>query len=276
MSVDTDRGGNSRCRVFGILNRIVIIGLTGIILTSCMGSPNRAPVHDRFTQSAKKPSYHIVSKGETLFSIAWRYGVDYKQLAKQNGISSSYIIYPGQKIYLYKTVAKSPAASVKKSPQKAVDPAPVRPPVTPSSRSKTTTASKNPPPAKSTPSAELQWRWPAQGKVIATFSSQNTLNKGIDIEGRLGEPVLAAASGVVVYAGNGIRGYGNLLIIKHNETYLSAYAHNSKLLVKEQTVVKVGEKIAEIGQSGADKPKLHFEIRRAGKPIDPRNYLPRR
>ena len=111
---------------------------------------------------------------------------------------------------------------------------------------------------------------------MARFSSLKSLNKGIDIKGGLGEPVLAAAPGVAVYAGSGIRGYGNLLIIKHSERFLSAYAHNSRLLVKEDEVIKAGQKIAEIGNSGTDQSKLHFEIRRDGKPIDPLRYLPKR
>ena len=207
---------------------------------------------------------------------AWRYGVDYKVLAKRNGIPSGYIIHPGQKIYLYKSVAADATSGVKKTSQSVAPGASKSGPASIGARSRTATSASPPKPAASIPPDELRWRWPAQGKVIATFSSQNTLNKGIDIEGRLGEPVVAAAPGMVVYAGDGIRGYGNLLIIKHNETYLSAYGHNSKVLVKEQQVVKDGEKIAEIGRSGTDKTKLHFEIRREGKPIDPGRYLPPR
>ncbi|MEC8428765.1 MAG: peptidoglycan DD-metalloendopeptidase family protein, partial [Pseudomonadota bacterium] len=122
----------------------------------------------------------------------------------------------------------------------------------------------------------VKWRWPAKGKVIATFSSRNPLNKGVDIAGKLGESVVAAGSGVVVYAGSGVRGYGKLMIIKHSETFLSAYAHNRKLLVKEGQSVKAGQKIAEMGSSGTDRNKLHFEIRKEGKPVNPMGYLPKR
>jgi lipoprotein NlpD len=119
----------------------------------------------------------------------------------------------------------------------------------------------------------LDWLWPAKGKIIAGFSESANL-KGIDIAGKMGEPVVASAPGKVVYAGSGLRGYGKLIIIKHNKTYLSAYAHNREILVKEGDQVKKGQKIAEMGNSDADQVKLHFEIRRLGKPMDPARYLP--
>ncbi len=125
----------------------------------------------------------------------------------------------------------------------------------------------------------MDWTWPTGGKVLTQFvdgGAGKESNKGIDIAGRAGEPVQAAAAGKVVYAGSGLRGYGNLVIVRHNATYLSAYAHNSKILVKEGQTVTRGQKIAEIGSSDADQPKLHFEIRFQGKPVDPLKYLPER
>jgi lipoprotein NlpD len=122
----------------------------------------------------------------------------------------------------------------------------------------------------------VEWRWPASGRVLVPFNGNNGLNKGIDIDGNLGQPVLAAAAGEVVYAGSGLRGYGKLLIIKHNQNYLSAYAHNQRLLVQEGDVVKMGQRVADMGSSGTDRVKLHFEIRRDGTPVDPMRYLPRR
>jgi lipoprotein NlpD len=119
---------------------------------------------------------------------------------------------------------------------------------------------------------ELNWIWPAKGSVIGEFDESK--NKGVDIAGAAGDPVLASADGKVVYAGAGLRGYGNLIILKHNNTYLTAYAHNQSLLVKEDQVVKKGQKIAEMGNSDTDKVKLHFEVRRQGKPVDPLKYLP--
>jgi lipoprotein NlpD len=124
------------------------------------------------------------------------------------------------------------------------------------------------------PSEEINWAWPVPGRVMETFDS--TRNKGIDVSGQVGEAVQAASDGKVVYSGTGLRGYGNLVIVKHSEIFLSAYAHNSKLLVSQGDTVRRGQKIAELGSSDADKPKLHFEIRREGQPVDPLKYLPAR
>jgi lipoprotein NlpD len=126
------------------------------------------------------------------------------------------------------------------------------------------------------PQTPAGWAWPTKGTLISRYSSNGSLNKGIDIGGDLGQPVLAASGGTVVYAGNGLRGYGELIIIKHNETYVSAYGHNRRLLVREGQQVKVGQTIAEMGSTGTDRVKLHFEIRRQGKPVDPLQYLPNR
>ena len=139
-----------------------------------------------------------------------------------------------------------------------------------------------PPVASSVPVAEqtvnvageLSWSWPGGGRIVGTFN--DSTNKGVDLSGNVGDPVLAAANGRVVYVGSGLRGYGNLVIVKHNDTYLSAYAHNSEVLVKEGQAVQRGQKIAALGSSDADRPKLHFEIRRQGKPVDPLKYLPTR
>ena len=119
---------------------------------------------------------------------------------------------------------------------------------------------------------DIAWIWPAQGSMLAGFDEAK--NKGLDIAGKAGDAVIASADGRVVYAGAGLRGYGNLIILKHNNTFLTAYAHNQTLLVKEDQSVKKGQKIAEMGNSDADRVKLHFEIRRQGKPVDPARYLP--
>ena len=255
-------------RVFNILNTLVL-------LCSCASPHQGAPVSDRNSPPSNKLTQHVVSSGETLFSIAWRYGRDYKKLASYNGISRPYVIYPGQKIRLnVPTQVVSKKSEQVKSNVKSLTPAKKS-----TSRSKTTTKVIKPvkPITKTLRSnRSIRWIWPAKGKILATFSSQTTLNKGVDIAGKLGESVYSAADGVVVYAGSGLRGYGNLLIIKHNEKYLSAYAHNRKLLVGEGATVKGGQKIAEIGSSGTNKNKLHFEIRRDGKPVDPTKYLPKR
>lgn len=252
--------------------RVIIILITVALLSSCTSHPS-APVNERSQPPSNLLSGHRVGAGETLFSIAWRYGLDYKSLARTNNIRSPYTIYPGQKLSLnadkkgawkpQKTVkvASKPTSTVKKS-------------TPPRSKKKSTTVKK----ASSTRgySTNIRWQWPSNGPLIAKYSQGSSVNKGIDIGGKKGESVITAAPGRVVYSGDGLRGYGKLVIIKHNEEYLSAYAHNSHLLVKEDQVVKAGQKIAEIGSSGTDKNKLHFEIRRDGKPVDPQIYLPRR
>lgn len=257
-----------------VLNRriwtVFNILITCLALWSCSGNSQLAPVSDRQQPPSIKLHSHRVVVGETLYSIAWRYGVDYKQLARHNGISSAYTIYPGQLLRL--DIGKKTVTRPRSQEVKSVS--------TP--RLKTAYRSKN---KTNKPSRSgvvqpyvkgFKWRWPADGNILVTFASGNGLNKGIDIAGKLGEPVISAGPGSVVYSGNGLRGYGKLLIIKHNEQYLSAYAHNRRLLVAEGDVVKAGQKIAEIGSSGTDRNKLHFEIRRDGKPVDPTKYLPKR
>ena len=267
-----------------IFGRLIAISIMFLGLLAC-GSPQPAQVVDRVQPPSRKiqnPAAHHVSRGETLFSIAWRYGLDYRQLANHNRINPPYTIYPGQKIRLDVGVAAPatplatavvprPKDAPVSQPPRAT---PARPTTATRSENKTpkTTSTSQPPLLTGTP----KWQWPVQGRVLSGFHGNNGLNKGIDIGGNLGQPVLAAASGQIVYAGSGLRGYGKLLIIKHNETYLSAYAHNHHLLVKEGDVVKAGQKIADMGSSGTDRVKLHFEIRREGTPVDPMKYLPKR
>ncbi len=212
----------------------------------------------------------MVSRGETLYSIAWRYGWDFKDLAAVNGIRSPYNIYPGQRLKLYgqPVVAAKPAPkrvpsssrTVQKKPQKVA----VRPVAKPARKPSISARNKN----------DINWRWPVKGPLLADFRSNDPLRKGVDIGGKKGESVQAAADGTVIYAGSALRGYGKLLIIKHSEEFLSAYAHNHKLLVGEGTAVKAGQRIAELGSSGTDRNMLHFEIRRNGQPVDPMAYLP--
>jgi len=248
-------------------------------LSACSGFVS---VEEKFDSGVKFKSgskVHVVQKSETLFSLAWRYGWDYKSLASANSIAAPYIIHPGQKLQVGQpksTFSKS-AASKSKRLTNASKPVPSN---LASARKST---QKTPKPIVNSRKApnnwgkgdSPKWSWPAKGKLIAKFSAKSPANKGIDIAGRLGESVTAAAAGSVVYAGSGLLGYGNLVIIKHNEQYLSAYAHNKRLLVKESQKVKAGQSIAELGSSGTDKVKLHFEIRRQGKPVDPMLYLPK-
>jgi len=211
-------------------------------------------------------NHYTIRPGDTLYTIAWRYKIDYKRLALWNGISPPYVIYPGQKLRVTAPavipLAKRPQPSTasNSTPTKTV-------------RRATVAKPKNVP-AASTAQQQPRWRWPTNGKVIRRFAHTGTGNKGIDIAGISGQSVRAASQGKVVYSGSGLLGYGQLIIIKHNETYLSAYAHNRKLLVNEGDRVSVGQMIAEMGETGTDRAKLHFEIRRYGKPVDPLKYLP--
>ncbi len=237
-----------------------------------------APVSERSlnvprsaSQSVKPAAagYYRVQPGDTLYSIAWRYRKDYRALARANDIGHSYRIYSGQLIRLAETPAAKRAAQpvAKPSKRKPSKPKASKPKIT---RTATTIASTP------TAAAPIEWRWPTSGRVIGGFSAKGSLNKGLNIAGNRGDPVFSAAAGRVVYAGNGLLGYGNLIIINHNDSFLSAYAHNKKLLVKEQEVVKIGQQVAEMGNSGAAETMLHFEIRKEGRPVDPSHYLPPR
>ncbi|MDH3401188.1 MAG: peptidoglycan DD-metalloendopeptidase family protein [Chromatiales bacterium] len=215
------------------------------------------------------PESYVVKTGDTLYSISWRNRLDWRDVARWNGLSNSGLIYPGQTLRL-----SPPPRSSGSTTSAAPKTTSARPSsTTPSSSSSTSTRSRtSSPPA--TPIAG--WRWPAAGPVVAGFGDKNSMGQGVDIGGRLGDPVRAAASGRVVYAGSGLIGYGKLIIIKHNDTFLSAYGHNRTMAVKEGDPVKVGQKIAEIGEGPGDKPLLHFEIRVNGKPVNPVRYLPKR
>ena len=227
-------------------------------------------------------STYKVRKGETLYSISWKYGLDYKDVARWNGIRPPYRIYRGQELWLSPRnyASKSSGKTKSSSTSRNSSTSKSNKSVTKNS-TKTQSASKQ---KKSTsvsdktryPSGKIRWGWPTSGKVINSYSASQPGKKGIDIAGKTGQPVVAAAEGKVVYSGSGLKGYGNLIIIKHNNNYFSAYAHNKKIVVKEGSWVSRGKKIAELGSSSADRPMLHFEIRRNGKPVNPIGYLPRR
>ena len=228
---------------------------------------------------------YTVVKGDTLYSIAFRLGIDFRELAARNDISPPYIIQVGQSLRTAKPV--EPTSATKSRPIKVTSKVAAKtPPAEQKSnksvpkQSKVTSVTK--PSSKTMPGSATvresqsvsRWRWPSAGKVVRTYSSNR--HKGIDIAGKRGDPVRAVAAGRVVYAGTGVTGYGSLLIIKHNDTYLSAYGHNEQLLVSENANIEAGQKIATMGSSGTDSVKLHFELRRRGKPIDPLTLLPRR
>ncbi|GGC79792.1 lipoprotein NlpD/LppB [Marinobacter halophilus] len=225
---------------------------------------------------------HVVKPGETLYGIAWRYGRDYRELGDANGMSPPWSIRAGQVLRLDKKGTIRQTAQTSSSPPRQAAPAPRS-----SVNTRAPTQTRSTQPARTAASAprrntdsqavgNVRWQWPHAGTVIANFSESGKVNKGIDIAGKPGDAVKAAAGGNVVYAGSGLLGYGNLIIVNHNEHYLSAYAHNRKILVREGEDVKAGQVIAELGSSGTDKPVLHFEIRRNGNPVDPAKYLPKR
>jgi len=286
-----------------------------------------------------RPGYHIVKKGDTLYSIAHSNERDYREVAAWNGIVDPSVIKVGQELRVKPpgetpssgdaavvsgAVAVAPAVVIDSTPSGVSStPAPLTPIASGSVSSAAPVGQKTEPkggrvaysaqawkdlqavektpsvatsmpasvpvaqsqpvapskPAESKPEPaasedEPEWIWPGTGKVLATFNDSS--NKGVDLAGNIGDPVIAAGPGKVVYVGSGLRGYGNLVIIKHNNNFLSAYAHNSEILVKEGQAVQKGQKIAALGNSDTDRPKLHFEIRRQGKPVDPVKYLPPR
>jgi lipoprotein NlpD len=228
-----------------------------LVLSGCV-SDNYAPISDLERPKTVTKGIHTVRSGDTLFSIAWRYGRDYRELAAVNGNRPPYTIFVNQRISLSKQPVSSP--QTKRQSQKVAS----------VERKKQSV----PAPASSgAVNSPIVWSWPVRGTLISKFSG--TANKGIDISAKKGTPVKAAAAGTVVYAGSGLVGYGNLVIIKHSESFLSAYAHNKKILVRENRKVRANEKIAELGASGANTAKLHFEIRKNGKPVNPLWYLPK-
>ncbi len=203
---------------------------------------------------SQSPQTHIVRKGETLFWIAWRYGKSTSDLARWNRLGDGSLIYPGQVIRL-----TGPAAT-----RRTTSPA----------QSSGGAESRPLPEIPAQPAPAMQW--PTQGRISVRFGAKPGTGTGVLIDGRDGQPIYAAASGWVVYAGSGLIGYGQLIIIKHNDTYLSAYGYNSSLLVKEGDRITKGQQIATMGQGPERQPRLHFEVRRNGKPVDPGRYLPTR
>jgi len=282
--------------------RLLAVLFLSLFWLSACSNRWAAPIEDRNSdqstlkiapkERALRPESYIVSSGESLYSIGFKYGLDYQQIANWNNIKAPYRIYPGQKLHLkagqvvstkplprkppvVKPSTKTPGKKPTKAPAKPTKPALVK--------KETTDSNTTSPPQRQAAaskrfdsSRKVRWQWPTNGEVIKTYLANDPARKGIDIAGRDGQSIRAAASGVVVYSGNGLLGYGELIIIKHSEKYLSAYAYNRKRLVTEGTTVQAGQKIAEMGQGVDGRVKLHFEIRVNGKPGNPQQYLPRR
>lgn len=271
-----------------------------LVLSACSSRESPAPVttlNDIKNYYKKHPqaeagSGYMVQTGDTLYSIAFRAGMDYRELAQLNNIAPPYRIFAGQTLQFdnkkYTSIRGEQQISSVKSPKTTRSP--VKNPS--QTQSKLTTANKaiarnnqtgyvrkqtvkeNATSAANTvSSSKVRWAWPVRGPILAGFSNAEHGNKGLDIGGKAGTPIKAAAAGEVVYAGNALRGYGNLVIIRHNDDFLSAYAHNRRLLVKERDTVASGQTIAEMGNTDATSVRLHFEIRFRGKSVDPKRYL---
>ncbi|NRF69960.1 peptidoglycan DD-metalloendopeptidase family protein [Aquincola sp. S2] len=287
-----------------------------LLMAGCASSRNKAPVEDRVgtprvaaaasapaavasavaadakplpnAENAGKPGYYTVRPGDTLIRIGLENGQNWRDVARWNGIENANLIEVGQVLRVLPpsvdpnaVAARGVAGSrVEARPLDAKLPAtaasaPGAVPATPGAAPAAAASGPAPTPAPpKDPEDDLNWLWPAGGQVATPFEEGRS--KGLAITGKAGDPVLAAADGRVVYAGSGLRGYGNLVIVKHNNTYLTAYAHNQTLLVKEDQVVRRGQRIAEMGSSDAERVQLHFEIRKQGKPIDPARLLPPR
>jgi len=249
-------------------------------------------------ENAGKPGYYTIKPGDTLIRVGLETGQNARDIARWNNIDNPNSLEVGQVIRVAPPGTDPAATSARGVNTARVDARPLDSRPAPAASAPTTTAPpltapaitpappSMPPAAATAPSAggappttrepddDVNWTWPASGAVINGFDEAK--NKGLAISGKAGDPVFAAADGRVVYAGSGLRGYGNLVIVKHNNTYLTAYAHNQSLLVKEDQVVRRGQKIAEMGSSDAERVQLHFEIRRLGRPIDPARLLPSR
>jgi len=290
----------------------VAVALVGLVLSGCGTRLNKAPVEDRGTsmasspapqpgvvveappkplpgaENAGKPGYYTVKPGDTLIRIGLESGQSWKDIARWNNLDNANLIEVGQVLRVVPPASAAQAVAsdsgVVTRPVASSNVAPAGNPQPPASAAKPASAPvvavapavPAVPAAAAAPAGddEMAFIWPASGALLAGFDEAR--NKGYDITGKAGDPVLAAADGRVVYAGAGLRGYGNLVILKHNNTFLTAYAHNQALLVKEDQSVRKGQKIAEMGSTDADRVKLHFEIRRQGKPVDPSRYLPAR
>lgn len=244
------------------LSRWILAAAVATTLAACSSSVTRE------TSPVSTPKYgatQVVQRGDTLYRIATGNGIAMRDLAAWNGLGAPYTIYPGQRLVLYpksggKVASQSPAAAAG------------------GTKPATGTATK---PAATKPSAAplasgVAWRWPVDGGLLSRFTAGDPTKQGIDISGTAGAAVRAAGDGTVVYSGSGLVGYGELVIIKHSEQWLSAYGHNRNRLVEEGAKVKAGQQIAELGRTGASRDMLHFEIRYNGKPVDPLLYLPKK
>ena len=280
-----------------------LIAIAAVMMLAACAGQRPAPVVDRSGSDRRaaapppqaalpreaKDGIYTVRSGDTLANVSASFGIDAGELARWNELAEGSALRPGQSLRVIppaevatvSPIARSGQAEVRPLPPPGAEvpaaptplpPTPAVPAIPPAATSPSTAAAA--PEVTRPPSGAAPWQWPAAGRVIETFDDPR--NKGIDIAGNEGAPVVAAADGEVVYVGSAVRGYGNLVIVRHNDDFITAYAHNRKVLVAEKQTVKRGQTIAELGRSDADRPKLHFELRHQGKPVDPLKYLPAR
>lgn len=309
------------------LQRLVLLAVAAALVAGCGSSRvvkregARSPASSHSVAAASRDGGYVVRAGDTLYGIAFRHGLDYRQVADWNRIPAPYTIYPGQRLRMAEARAVATPGNVPRNgPRGSVTGMPAPTPVVRPGASPVTSTASGPapvsalppdtraasappvvpakpvpvPPVAASPSAGIVgtpvvvpsapvvpaavgaggWRWPTQGQLIGRFSAGDPKRQGIDIAGTAGQAVSAAADGVVVYSGAGLVGYGELIIVKHSDEWLSAYAHSRKRLVTEGTPVRAGQPIAELGRTGTSRDMLHFEVRRNGKPVDPLQVLP--
>jgi len=248
--------------------RLLLLGLGLLLVLGGCGTTTPVQKSRPTAQKriAKQATWYRVKKGDSLYTIAWRAGKDWRNLARWNGLKPPYTIYPGQRLRLKPPPSKARRANrgtTKGAPPKQRAHKPQRSPRTAKARKPTAAAGR------------LRWRWPTRGRIVTRFSTRDGAPKGIRIAGNKGQKVLAAEGGTVVYSGSGLIGYGQLIIIKHNNEFLSAYGLNSRLYVKEGQKVERGQHIADMGTDNSGRAVLHFEIRRDGNAVDPLRYLPK-
>lgn len=257
----------------------LVAGLV-LVLAGCSITQPAAPVRE-WRRPAKRvpkpppvlPDTYLVQPGDTLFRIAFEHGLEYRLLADWNDLTDPSRIKVGERLRLKAPASMKPEVRPQTSPP-APAPAPAIVVTTPAAESAPAARKVSlAPPGESGDTTPDDWTWPAKGEVLSRFGASPGAN-GVDIGGARGSPVFAAAAGRVVYVGAGLRGYGKLIIIKHSGALLTAYGHNDRVLVSEGQMVKLGERIADMGDSDSDRVKLHFEIREYGKPVDPMGYLP--
>lgn len=248
------------------MRALLVLLLTGALLAACGGQATRWDPASRQPAAASGGVY-VVQRGDTLYQIAFRHGLDWRELARWNGLGSGELIFPGQRLRLH----PPPGGSAQAARQP--------PPAGEQPRASAPARQAQPPRGSSTPrggASAPSWRWPTQGELAYRFGDETALGQGLGIRGRAGQPVTAAASGRVVYTGSGLVGYGEVIIIKHNDMWLSAYGHTRGTVVREGEEVTAGQRLAAMGDGPGQRPLLHFEIRVDGEAVDPLPLLPAR